>query len=164
MPGIEVRRATEADIPLLAGFRTRMFLEMGYATQDLEGLVEAQVAYFEAATADGRLHGWLAEEEGRLVGAVELDVRRVAPGPVTRGGALPYVYGLFVEPTHRRRGIAGRLMETIRGWAEDEGYEAVALHASPAGRPLYEKLGFERTSEMRLLTTHADRHRPAAED
>ena len=164
MGGIDVRAATEADVAVLADFRTRMFREMGYGEGELEGLPEAQLAYFSAAMAEGRLHGWLAEEDGAVVGAVELDVRRVAPGPVTRRSSLPYVYGLFVEPAHRRRGVARRLMETAHSWVVEQGYEAVALHATAAGRPLYEKLGFEPTSEMRLLTRHADRHRPAAED
>ena len=164
MTDIEVRTATAEDIPVLADFRTRMFREMGYGDAELNGLPEAQLAYFSAAMDDGRLHGWLAEEAGRIVGAVELDVRRVAPGPVHRRGSLPYVYGLFVEQECRRRGIAGALMDVVYAWVEAEGYEAVALHASPAGRPLYEKMGFAATSEMRRLTSHADRHRPAAED
>jgi GNAT superfamily N-acetyltransferase len=99
-----------------------------------------------------------------VVGAVELDVRRVAPGPVHRRGSLPYVYGLFVVPERRRRGVARALLAAAHAWVDEAGYEALALHASPAGRPLYEKMGFVPTSEMRLLTRHADRHRPAAED
>ena len=164
MAGIEVRAATAADLPVLADFRTRMFVEMGYGPEDLEGVGQAQLAYFTAAMAEGRLRGWIAEEGGRVVGSVELDVRRVAPGPVTRQGSLPYVYGLFVEPECRRRGVARGLMETAYAWVDEQGYEAVALHATRAGRPLYEGLGFEPTSEMRRLTRHADRHRPAAED
>jgi len=163
MTGIDVRTATEADVALLADFRTRMFREMGYGDAELEGLPEAQLSYFATAMAEGRLHGWVAEQDGSVVGAVELDVRRVAPGPVHRRGSLPYVYGLFVVPERRRRGVARALLAAAWEWVDGEGYEAVALHASPAGRPLYEKMGFVPTSEMRLLTRHADRHRPAAE-
>ena len=114
--------------------------------------------------AVGRFRGWVAEQDGVAVAAVELDLRSVAPGPVHRRGVLPYVYGLFVAPQCRRQGIARRLMATIDAWVDEQGYEATALHASLGGRPLYEDIGFVPTSEMRKLTVHADRHRPAAED
>jgi GNAT superfamily N-acetyltransferase len=164
MASISIRPALEADLPVLAEFRTRMFREMGYSDYELDGLLDAQLEYFTRAMSEGRLHGWIAEEGGLVVGAVEVDLRRVAPGPVHRRGVLPYVYGLFVEPERRRQGIARSLMATIEGWVDEQGYEAVALHASAAGRPLYEDIGFIPTSEMRKLTRHADRHRPAAED
>jgi GNAT superfamily N-acetyltransferase len=102
-----------------------MFREMGYGEAELEGLLEAQFEYFSTAMVDGRLHGWVAREDGRLVGTVELDLRPVAPGPVHRRGCLPYVYGLFVVPGHRRRGIAGTLMEAARAWVDAEGYDGI---------------------------------------
>jgi hypothetical protein len=41
-------------------------------------------------------------------------------------------------------------MATILEWVKQQGFGAVNLHASDEGRPLYEKLGFENTNEMRL--------------
>jgi hypothetical protein len=41
-------------------------------------------------------------------------------------------------------------MLTILEWLKQRGFRAVNLHASREGRPLYEKLGFEATNEMRL--------------
>jgi hypothetical protein len=35
-------------------------------------------------------------------------------------------------------------------WLKDQGFTSVALHASDAGRHLYETLGFQLTNEMRL--------------
>jgi hypothetical protein len=35
-------------------------------------------------------------------------------------------------------------------WCATEGVMTVILHSSEEGRPLYEKLGFEATNEMRL--------------
>ena len=43
MTGIDVRAATEADVALLADFRTRMFREMGYGDAELAKLKEAGV-------------------------------------------------------------------------------------------------------------------------
>jgi hypothetical protein len=41
-------------------------------------------------------------------------------------------------------------MRTMIDWCKQEGYAAVYLHASDNGKPLYESLGFEPTTEMRL--------------
>jgi hypothetical protein len=41
-------------------------------------------------------------------------------------------------------------MLTILDWIKKRGLRSVNLHASDEGRPLYEKLGFSATNEMRL--------------
>jgi len=41
-------------------------------------------------------------------------------------------------------------MRTILDWIKQQGLRSVNLHASDEGRPLYERLGFESTNEMRL--------------
>jgi hypothetical protein len=41
-------------------------------------------------------------------------------------------------------------MRTMIDWCRGEGFAAVYLHASNDGKPLYEALGFEPTTEMRL--------------
>ena len=46
--------------------------------------------------------------------------------------------------------------ETAMEWCAREGVETVILHASDEGRPLYERLGFEATNEMRLKRASGD--------
>ena len=41
------------------------------------------------------------------------------------------------------------LMQHVIDWARSGTIETLVLHASDEGRPLYEKLGFVQTSEMR---------------
>jgi hypothetical protein len=41
-------------------------------------------------------------------------------------------------------------MLIIIDWCKREGFARVSLHASAAGRHLYQSLGFEDTNEMRL--------------
>ena len=48
--------------------------------------------------------------------------------------------------------VAAALMQRILDWATANGVKSLVLHASDDGRPLYEKLGFTRTSEMRYST------------
>jgi GNAT superfamily N-acetyltransferase len=61
-----------------------------------------------------------------------------------------YVWSLFVEPSHRNRGVAKTLMERAIDHLHAVGCTHFALHSSQAGRPLYERLGFGTAVEMRL--------------
>jgi Acetyltransferase (GNAT) domain len=50
----------------------------------------------------------------------------------------------------RRRGIAGLLIKEIVAWSKSERLDRLILHASDQGRPIYERLGFIASNEMRL--------------
>ncbi len=67
-----------------------------------------------------------------------------------------YVLNVFVEPEYRGRGLARALMELCVTEARSRGIRVVALHASDAGRPLYEKLGFYAANEMLFVTPEED--------
>jgi GNAT superfamily N-acetyltransferase len=64
-------------------------------------------------------------------------------------GRHAIVLNVWTEPRWRRQGVAESLMEAVLGWARAERLDRLVLHASEAGRPLYERLGFVRTNEMR---------------
>jgi GNAT superfamily N-acetyltransferase len=57
---------------------------------------------------------------------------------------------MYTEPGARRRGVAKRLLEVMINWCRIKGFSGVSLHASSAGRPLYETVGFQQTNEMIL--------------
>jgi len=146
-----IRPATPDDIPELLRHRRGMYEDMGYNDgETLAAMVSTCKPYLAAALANGTLHGWLACAEEKVVaGGVVL----VSPWP-----SHPYdlecrratILNVYVYPEFRRKGIARRLMQTTIDWCRKEGFAAVYLHASKNGRPLYETLGFEPTTEMRL--------------
>jgi GNAT superfamily N-acetyltransferase len=57
---------------------------------------------------------------------------------------------VYTEPAWRRRGVADALMRQVIRWAEAERLDRLVLHASEAGRALYQRLGFAPTNEMRF--------------
>jgi predicted N-acetyltransferase YhbS len=58
------------------------------------------------------------------------------------GKALAWIGMMLVHPEHQRRGIGTHLMRQALDYLHGHGVECVKLDATPAGRPLYEKLGF----------------------
>ena len=83
---------------------------------------------------------------------------------VAVGGAL--AYGSFcwiglvaTDPTRQREGLATKVSARLVDWAHERGCATIALDASQAGRPLYERLGFQvvgETVELSLPPPIAD--------
>lgn len=66
-------------------------------------------------------------------------------------GRVASIYGLYVEPAERGTGVATSLVRAAVAFAKRSGIDLVTLHAADKARPLYERIGFERSSEMRLF-------------
>jgi GNAT superfamily N-acetyltransferase len=159
-----LRPATIEDIPVLAAQRCAMFTALDWlepgATADLE---RAVVRYLERALPAGEFRAWVIESTGQPDGQPDgqpggqpvagggVQLRPLVPRPGHLDGQPEaLVLSVWTDPAHRRRGLATRLMEAILTWCRAEGIRRVTLHASDAGRSVYERLGFRPTNEMRL--------------
>src|SRR6266571_7013104 len=76
---------------------------------------------------------FVAALEGGVVGTVTT---------TTYGQALAWIGMMLVHEEHQRRGIGTSLMRQALEYLQGHGVKCVKLDATPAGRPLYEKLGF----------------------
>jgi GNAT superfamily N-acetyltransferase len=63
-----------------------------------------------------------------------------------------FVFNVYTDPSHRKQGLARRMMDAIHEWCRAEGIERVVLNASSFGRALYESMGYVAADEpmMRL--------------
>jgi GNAT superfamily N-acetyltransferase len=140
-----------------------MFRELGW--QDDARLLEVEplfAEYLGETLPCGECSGLIAEHvdaEGRLkpAGTVVLVWQRVPPGVRNLAGIQAYALGMYVEPELRRRGVARALMVRAIECASDRGASLVTLHASVLGKPLYERIGFTPTDELRFFTRNAPR-------
>ena len=150
-PDYRVRRAAADDAPGIGSHRAAMFRDMGLvAAAEMESLTAASRAALATALASGAYLGWVVECDGALVAGAGVLLRPLLPGPGhLAGGREAYVLNVYVEPAHRRRGLARTLMQAILAWSADAGVGRVSLHASDEGRPLYLALGFAPTNELR---------------
>ncbi len=146
-----IRRATVADAAVIGHHRAGMFRDMGWIADDeVDALRAASCTYLLAALADGTYSGWVVETQGDVVAGGGAMIRCLMPRPgYPHGDEEAYVLNVYTEPKHRRRGLARRLMQEILAWYHARGITRIALHASDDGRPLYERLGFVQTNEMR---------------
>ena len=63
-----------------------------------------------------------------------------------------YVALVATDPTHQRRGFADAAMrQALANAASVHGETPTILHATDAGRPVYERMGYESISTHTLL-------------
>ena len=147
-----VRRATLADADVLVQQRIAMFTDM-QVPLDAAALDPAFRAWLAQTMTAGTYRAWLAETAGgEVAGGGGITIIPWPPGPHYAGDRLAFVYNVYTERPHRRRGLARLIMDTIHDWCRAEGITSVALNASRDGRPLYESMGYtESPSPMMFL-------------
>jgi GNAT superfamily N-acetyltransferase len=141
-----VRSATLADIDVLVRHRLAMFSEMGttFDAPLIDGLFRAWLREMMPA---GEYRAWLCEMDTatnvELAAGAGITLLKWPPGPSPLGAErIAFVYNVYTEPSHRKQGLARRLMETIHAWCAGHGVAAVALNAAPAAQHLYRTLGY----------------------
>lgn len=154
---VAIRRATLDDVPTLVEHRVAMFRDIGALPVGEEAALRAAVLPVLADwLAMGEYVAWVVTAAGNateVIGGAGVQRRHFMPRPSPTGvlsGGEGLVLNVYVEPGWRKRGVGGRVMREVIAWARSEGIEQLVLHASAEGRPMYEKLGFAQTNEMRL--------------
>jgi GNAT superfamily N-acetyltransferase len=101
----------------------------------------------------GSYRAWLVDAaDGTAACGGGITIIPWPPGPRYGGDRLAFVYNVYTEPPHRRRGLARLVMDTIHDWCRGEGIGSMALNASRDGKPLYESMGYaESASPMMFL-------------
>ena len=127
-----------------------MFAEAGLGSPDeLEAMNRQFRPWVERMMTSGRYVGWIVEEGSEAAasaGFFELDW---PPHPFDPAGtARGYLLNFWVEPAYRRRGLARALVREALAESKRRGLRVTTLHASPAGRLVYENEGFRNSVEM----------------
>lgn len=158
---IAVRLATVADAAIIAEHRAQMFYDMGRLVEELvEPMKIATIEYLQRTIPVGEYVGWLVyelENPSCIVAGAGVLIRQIAPFATIDAsgnrriaqGKQGLVVNVYVHPSVRRRGLATLVMNEILAWSSRERIDRLVLHASEQGKPLYEKLGFVMTNEMR---------------
>ncbi len=147
--GLQVRRLVPGDLEMICVHREAMFLEAGGDPAGLRVMTEHFRPWLLPRLADGRYYGFMLMDAERPAAAIGLMSIEWPPHPAhPEQGQRGYVLNVFVEPAYRRRGLASALMTLAEAEFVRRGLGFAVLHATQAGRPVYEALGWAATSEM----------------
>jgi GNAT superfamily N-acetyltransferase len=147
-----IRPATIADIPHVVQHRVGMFREMGIPAE-FEDMTAATELWLRHAIPSKTYLGWMAESNaGEVVAGGGLLIIPWPPGPMTMDPRCGFIFNVYTQPSHRKQGLAKRLMDAMHEYCRTEGIERVVLNASAFGKPLYDQMGYVVAEEpmMRL--------------
>jgi GNAT superfamily N-acetyltransferase len=142
----EMRRAHQADIPLLLELMASFYGEFGYK-------LDRQLAAEAFATLLSKEHlgrVWLIDEGGQPAGYVIVTFRF----GMEYGGFMACLDDLFVLPEHRNRGLGTGALHHIRAFCEGLGIRAITVEAAPNNGPaqkVYRRLGLTEAPGRQLL-------------
>ncbi|MEV8519285.1 GNAT family N-acetyltransferase [Dyella marensis] len=144
-----VRQAVQGDAGTLTELRCAFLEEMGQQLPD--GFADHLRDWIETALLAGRLHAWLAEHEGRVVGSAAVNPYPHMPSANYPTGQGWYLLNVYVKPAQRQGGVGTALLAAVGSAARERGIDALTLHANTRARALYERHGFKlSTDAMRL--------------
>jgi ribosomal protein S18 acetylase RimI-like enzyme len=149
---VTTRPVSPDDLDLICRHREEMFRASnapGRSDELLRTMTESFRVWIEPRLGNGTYFGYVAEEGGTAVAGIGLMIIDWPPHPShpsqdKRG----YVLNVFVEPSHRRRGLAKMLMGLGEAEIARRGVSFAILHATRMGRPLYQQTGWAQTAEM----------------
>src|SRR6266852_6942750 len=147
-----IRRASLRDLGLLVRHRRGMWKEIAqFSKADLDVADRAYRRWAGTQMRSNRFTGFIVDVDGRPVASGCVWIMQVQPRPNWKGTEAAYLLSMFTEPAHRGRGHGARIVREAIRYAKGRGIHVMLLHASSFGEPIYQRLGFERTKEMRLF-------------
>ena len=134
-----VRRATDADTPVWARMLSRLHTDQSAAEFERE-----------IAALPQDFTGFLAfADDGAPVGMIDAWIRNYAEGAPDLRAA--YVEDLWVEPAHRRSGVARALLQAVEDWARSQGLNWLGSDAyieNADSRAWHRAAGFREIEEI----------------
>lgn len=149
LAGLTSRALAPPDLDMICKHRENMFLEAGGDPAKLKIMTKHFRPWLQTRLADGRYYGFALLDADRPIAAIGLMSIDWPPHPShPTDDQRGYVLNVFVEPSHRRRGLASALMQLADAEFKRRGLSFCILHATQVGKPVYERLGWKGTSEM----------------
>lgn len=152
-PALRLRRAVADDLETLVRHRTAMWRAIGGNSEAaLADEARSYRRWVARMLRERRLVGWIAcDAQGAPVGSGCLWFAESQPRPREPQLFRPYLLSMYTEPAARGHGVASAIVEAAVELARRRGFGRITLHASEQGRPVYARLGFERSWEMRRI-------------
>ncbi|WP_059172393.1 GNAT family N-acetyltransferase [Bacillus sp. FJAT-27445] len=147
---MRIRLAEKRDIEQLIKMRWDFTLE-DYPAAALESDYDAFElecrVFLENAMDGGRWFIWVAEEEGRIVSHIYIELIQKVPRPGRVTRPFAYMTNVYTVPEYRGKGIGSKLILAINEWVKDSKYEFIIVWPSEDGVPFYERNGYSHCKE-----------------
>lgn len=150
---ITIRVSNPTEDVVIAEHFCHMWRDLGVSEDHIQpNWLDIFLDFVQTARHNLDYQAFVAVAEGAIVGSVSgqrfagLYPWIISPSDRQYG----YIWGVYVEPDYRHRGIATRLTQLTVEHLRGIGCTKVVLNAAPKARPLYQRLGFGNSNLMEL--------------
>lgn len=153
MSQIHYREGTPEDDRAIAAHFYQLWLDNNVAPEAIRSdWKEDILGFIQQARKSLDYQSFIAEAEESIVGSVGCQqFSGLYPIPFQPNFRKDgYIWGVYVEPDFRKQGIGRALTQLSIDYLRDMGCTRAVLNASPAGKPVYERLGFQSHNSMVL--------------
>jgi ribosomal protein S18 acetylase RimI-like enzyme len=152
---VRIRLATRGEWERLRDLRLR---SLGDAPDAFGSTLDFERRHGQAAWV-GWIEGWEGAKNALFVAERGPEWIGMAVG--SRAGDEPdaHLYGMWVDPAWRARGIGARLVDEVLGWAGSWGARSVILsvtETNAGATAFYERLGFVDTGDRHRLREESE--------
>jgi GNAT superfamily N-acetyltransferase len=131
----------------------KMWLDNNISTESIQSnWLEITLQFIDRARQELAYKAFVAEINGEIVGSAgcHLFAGLYPDIIIDRDRKYGYIWGVYVEPKYRKKGIAKKLTTKTIEYLKALGCSRAILNASPSGKPVYLSLGFSESNEMLL--------------
>lgn len=141
---VQIRRATQEDIQIIVHHRVEMVRSMGWSEDMISATKDATLVFLREPW-NPSIECYLAIDRESVVGGCAVSFCIAFPSARNPSGKFAYLYNMFVEPEHRRRGVATSLLRHITQLCKERNIEKMTLHDSKMSREIYIREGFVKS-------------------
>lgn len=144
MQPIEYFKANIDDIDLLCQMRIAFLNEyFGKKSESEEKILRENLErYFSKSIVDNTALCWYAKSGNEIAGIGYIEIHNQPGNFKNPSGKLGHIMNMYTLTPFRKNGICTTILNRLVASAHELGVTAFELHASEAGRPVYEKNGF----------------------
>lgn len=149
-----LRKANLFDIDKLIEFRIEFLREIQDPPLDkeMEIFKKSLKEFFINKMKSNEFIAWLAEVDNKIIATSGLSFLQKPPHFINITGKFASIMNMYTNPEWRRKGVSSALLEKLFEELKEKGIKSVVLHATPSGKPLYEKYGFRENNGDKEMT------------
>jgi len=145
---LTIREVIKHDEAIIAEHLCQIVCELGFPPNSIrQDWLEKTIQFIDYAHRELRYKGFVAELNDKIIGSASCQILELYP-MVSDQYQKGYIWGVYVEPSYRRQGVATKLMHKAMIYLKEIGCTKAVLHASEQGKLLYSGLGYTESNEM----------------
>ncbi len=158
MGRFQIHLASVNDILILVSHHRKMFEELWIQRnlelheEKLKEMDEAYEQKLNEELAAGLCCAWIIKEKEKVIASGAISIVSMVPLPSDSTYRIAYLHSVYTEKDHRNTGLAGMIVKTAIEYCKAKQIKRMSLHASESGKSIYEKVGFEDSTNAMSIS------------